>query len=444
VTCVLVLAAIAASAGTARAQAADAGAGISRCGSGQARPPRSPPAAPAKPAAPNNGDAGAGDGGAVRPASADGGAEPATTPGAPAGGVDADGGSPQAPGSPGNAGRRPDHQHPRQRGREGRGPADQPQSTSAATGAWPKDDIVSYLREKPNNGFQGRQPREATSRALWDSGFFDDIEVDMTREDRGVILRFLAASGRTSKSIEFDGNSELENDKLLGGHRGEGEHHPERAGRPAAACRRSRMLTPRRATSSPTSTARSRPQRDNEVIVKFKITEHSPVTVRRITFVGNYSVPDDDLRAVMQDRPGLDLLVSAPAAPIARTSSRRDVLLLNRLYYDKGYMKRAGRDPARHAHARLRRASRSRSSSTRARASRSGSSKIYEARTSTGKEIEPLGGPPPRLRQLVSRQERRLLKPRRAREGPPVGPHALPRRRLRQHGGRSPRPSSTP
>jgi outer membrane protein insertion porin family len=32
------------------------------------------------------------------------------------------------------------------------------------------------------------------------------------------------------------------------------------------------------------------PQRDNEVIVKFKITEHQPVTVRRITFIGNESV----------------------------------------------------------------------------------------------------------------------------------------------------------
>ena len=31
------------------------------------------------------------------------------------------------------------------------------------------------------------------------------------------------------------------------------------------------------------------PQRDNEVIVKFKITEHEPVTVRRITFIGNYT-----------------------------------------------------------------------------------------------------------------------------------------------------------
>ena len=63
------------------------------------------------------------------------------------------------------------------------------------------------------------------------------------------------------------------------------------------------------------------PQRDNEVIVKFKITEHQPVTVRRITFVGNYNVPDDELRAVDADRARAASSRSAPAARTGRTSS---------------------------------------------------------------------------------------------------------------------------
>ena len=76
-----------------------------------------------------------------------------------------------------------------------------------------KDDIVSYLREKPGNGFKVDN-LASDVRALWDSGFFDDVEVDMTREDRGVILRFLVRERPNIKSIEFDGNSEIENDKL--------------------------------------------------------------------------------------------------------------------------------------------------------------------------------------------------------------------------------------
>ena len=44
------------------------------------------------------------------------------------------------------------------------------------------------------------------------------------------------------------------------------------------------------------------PQRDNQVLVKFKIKEHERVTVRRVTFIGNTSVPDSELREVMITR----------------------------------------------------------------------------------------------------------------------------------------------
>src|SRR5688572_32112155 len=35
------------------------------------------------------------------------------------------------------------------------------------------------------------------------------------------------------------------------------------------------------------------------VVVKFVIKEHEKVTVRRITFIGNYSIEDDELRDLM-------------------------------------------------------------------------------------------------------------------------------------------------
>ena len=62
------------------------------------------------------------------------------------------------------------------------------------------------------------------------------------------------------------------------------------------------------------------PQRDNEVIVKFKITEHQPVTVRRITFIGNVHVSDDELREQMQTGNG-GFFSFGPGARTGRTSS---------------------------------------------------------------------------------------------------------------------------
>ena len=51
-------------------------------------------------------------------------------------------------------------------------------------------------------------------RELWDSGFFEDIEVDLTRKDDGVYLRFLVRERPNIKTIEFEGNDEIDNDKL--------------------------------------------------------------------------------------------------------------------------------------------------------------------------------------------------------------------------------------
>ena len=69
-------------------------------------------------------------------------------------------------------------------------------------------------------------------------------------------------------------------------------------------------------------------------IVRFKIVEHEPVTVRRITFIGNEHVSDAELREVMQtgvrnDRAIVDLsgairAVRFPSRTIRLSQSRPD------------------------------------------------------------------------------------------------------------------------
>ena len=77
-----------------------------------------------------------------------------------------------------------------------------------------------------------------------------------------------------------------------------------------------------------------------------------------------------------------------------------------------------------------------------ARATRSASSRSTSA-TPTGRRSSPSAGAAHSARD-GPREERRLLQPRRAREGPRRGPHAVPRRGLRQRRGRARRPSSIP
>jgi len=258
-----------------------------------------------------------------------------------------------------------------------------------------KEDIISYLREKNNNPFKVEN-LASDVRALWDSGFFDDVEVDMTREDRGVVLRFLVRERPNIKAIDFEGNSEIENDKLQ-----EAIEIKANTILSVPAVRRSvqkiKDAYAEKGYFLADVESTVEPQRDNEVLVRFKITEHSPVTVRRITFVGNYTVPEDELRSVMQTGQG-GFFSFGSGGPYRQDVFERDVLLLNALYYDKGYMNvqigtprvmltpdREGIELALLIHEGPRFKIRQ--------------LKIYE-RDADGKEIEPLGGRRA-LRQLV-------------------------------------------
>ncbi len=198
-----------------------------------------------------------------------------------------------------------------------------------------KEDIVSYLREKPNAVFKVDN-LASDVRALWDSGFFDDIEVDMTRADNGLVLRFLVRERPNIKAVEFEGNEELENDKLQ-----EAIEVKSNTILSVPAVRRSvqkiKDAYAEKGYFLADVESEVKPQRDNEVIIKFKVVEHTPVTVRRVTFVGNYTVPEDDLRANMQT--GQTSIFSfGSGGPYRQDVFERDVLLLNALYYDKGYM----------------------------------------------------------------------------------------------------------
>jgi len=299
-------------------------------------------------------DAGVAEGGAPRPPANDGGApRPNGPPGRPANGdagaaaANGDGGAPMAP---------PDGEPDTAAGEEATSPATQaagptvniPQSEAERAEGSPilriditgnrrvaKEDIISYLRERKNHLFK-IDNLASDVRALWDSGFFDDIEVDMTRDDAGVILRFLVRERPNIKAVEFEGNSEIENDKLQ-----EAIEVKANTILSVPAVRRSvqkiKDAYAEKGYFLADVESAIDPQRDNEVIVRFKITEHQPVTVRRITFVGNYNVPEEELRSIMQTGQG-GFFSFGSGGPYRQDVFERDVLMLNALYYDKGYM----------------------------------------------------------------------------------------------------------
>ncbi len=197
------------------------------------------------------------------------------------------------------------------------------------------EDVMMYLREKVGQPFK-LDSASADVRALWDSGSFDDIEVDLERKDAGVSLRFLVRERPNIKAVEYSGNSELDNEKL-----GEVVEIKANTILSIPAVRRSVAKIKDAYSEKGFLLAEVdftiEPQRDNEVVVKLKITEHQSVTVRRVTFIGNETVTDAELRDQMQTGAG-GILSFGSGGPYRQDVFERDVLMLNALYYDRGYM----------------------------------------------------------------------------------------------------------
>jgi outer membrane protein insertion porin family len=200
-----------------------------------------------------------------------------------------------------------------------------------------QEDILLYIRERPGQPFKV-ETLAGDVRALWDSGLFRDVQVDLQQGSNGVKLRFKVDERPNVKAIEFEGNDEIDSDKLT-----EIIEIKVNTIYSAPAVRRSvkkiKDAYAEKGYFLADVEATEEPQRDNEVIVKFKIVEHQQVSVRRITFIGNEHVSDSELRAHMETgQQGFLGLSIFGSTSFKQDVFERDILLISALYYDKGYM----------------------------------------------------------------------------------------------------------
>jgi outer membrane protein insertion porin family len=197
------------------------------------------------------------------------------------------------------------------------------------------DDIVAYLTEKVGQTFSPEGLAKDV-RELWNSGFFDDIEVDLEREGGKVSLRFLVRERPNISAIEFEGNAEIETDDLMEAI----EVKPNSIVSYPAIQRSIQKIRDKYAEQGyflAEASDEVLPQKNNEVKIKFKVIEHGRVSVRRVTFIGNTSVSSEELRATMYTgNPGL--LAFGSGGPFRQDAFERDMAVISALYYDRGYL----------------------------------------------------------------------------------------------------------
>ncbi len=198
-----------------------------------------------------------------------------------------------------------------------------------------KDDVLAYLREQVGQNFAPETLAQDV-RELWASGFFDDIEVDMERSDAGVVLRFIVRERPNIKQVEFVGNDELDAEDL---EEGIEVKKDTILSQPAIArsIQKIRDMYAEKGYFLAEVESETVAQRRNEVIVRFKITEHTAVSVKRITFIGNDNIPEEELREVMFTGQS-SILNFGSGGPFRQDAFERDIAVVNALYYDRGYL----------------------------------------------------------------------------------------------------------
>jgi len=197
------------------------------------------------------------------------------------------------------------------------------------------NDVRSYLRLKKGEAFSAHLLRRDV-RELWRSGFFDDVEIDLRQSANTVTLRLHVTERPAIAAVEFDGNDEIDDEDLSEAI----EVKPETIlSRPALqrATQKIRDMYAEQGYFLAEATTEISAERNNEVTVKFTVVEHSQVSVRRVTFIGNEEISSDELRAVMfTGNPGI--MGFGSGGPFRQDAFERDIAMISAMYYDRGYL----------------------------------------------------------------------------------------------------------
>ncbi|MCP4675642.1 MAG: outer membrane protein assembly factor BamA [Deltaproteobacteria bacterium] len=175
-------------------------------------------------------------------------------------------------------------------------------------------------------------------RALYDLGFFSDIEVNATSTDEGVILTYTVDEKPAVNEIVLEGNDEIDEEDIT-------EVLDIEANKPLDIptihknVQKIRDLYSEKGFFLAQVTYRLKEAGENAYDVVFIIDEHAQVEVRRISFVGNHELKDSQLTRYLSTRTAGPLSILTDSGKFKREMFDRDLTVISALYWDYGYLK---------------------------------------------------------------------------------------------------------
>ncbi|MBC7174063.1 MAG: outer membrane protein assembly factor BamA, partial [Polyangiaceae bacterium] len=178
------------------------------------------------------------------------------------------------------------------------------------------------------------------ARTLWDLNFFDDIRIEGEPQPNDSIDLIIRLTERPAIArVRYEGNDEVNDDDM-------DEVITLRTDAVLSVPEVRRQVTKIRDKYAEEGfflaevdyEIRRLPNDKNEVEVVFRIREGNEVTVRRIRFLGNRHVSNDDLLGIMQtSETGFFSFISS-SDNFNRSHFDEDVTRLQAWYYDQGYL----------------------------------------------------------------------------------------------------------
>ena len=174
-------------------------------------------------------------------------------------------------------------------------------------------------------------------RALMKLGFFSDVVIEVQGTSSAPVLVYRVTERPTVREARIEGNDALSKDDL----KDTVELKPFSILDLVAVRKDVKKIKEKYAEkgyylADVTSRIDERP--DNQVDVVYVIDERAKVQVKEVRFLGNAHVPDGDLLAVMQTRPGGYLSFLSSVGTYREEAFQHDLQGVQAVYLDRGYV----------------------------------------------------------------------------------------------------------
>ncbi|HVI95411.1 MAG TPA: outer membrane protein assembly factor BamA, partial [Anaeromyxobacter sp.] len=198
------------------------------------------------------------------------------------------------------------------------------------------DAIRAAISEKPGQPFEPKAIAKDV-RAIMKLGFFSDVVVELEGPPEAPTLVYRVTERPTVREARIEGNEALSKDDL----KDTVELKPY-AVLDLTTVRKDVKKIQEKYMEKGYYLAevkyRLDEKPDNQVDVVYVIDERAKVQVRAVRFIGNAHVPDDDLLAYMQTRPGSFLSFLSSVGTYKEDAFQHDLQGVQAVYLDRGYV----------------------------------------------------------------------------------------------------------